>query len=309
MHETTSEGDRGQFISWSVGVPAPSSYPLGFAFLHLFKAHHPLFNSKDSNYSDKMKLFERLWATASCVLNWLTLSPKVQSGYKQSPLIGKYSFEHGYVFPAATTTTTAPLAGPTFKPPGGRYGDLPGAGFQCEYPDMIGYEYCSNENDRTCWLRSTKDSTVYGISTDYEKLTPTGIHRYYKINATDHRIDADGIVDVSGKAFQLIHPDGKTGDEPIFPGPWIQACWGDVSPISSITSSSRLVALRFAIDCTRPCWEQYDGQWHKCTLAWHPSTKQYAYGWCQRSNAVSHPSKIRVRICFQGHTIRQLVVS
>ena len=177
-----------------------------------------------------MKLLERIWVTATCILEWLSPSNVDEYANHQTPIgdgLNLGHHPHGSIRPIPATSTSARQPGPTFKPPTGRIGGLPGSEFQCEYPEMVDYEFCSTDQDRGCWLRNKINHTEYNIYTDYETVTPIGIDRYYIFNTTDFNITADGQVDTHGKAFQLVHPDG-TADKPIFPGPWLQACWGDV---------------------------------------------------------------------------------
>lgn len=103
---------------------------------------------------------------------------------------------------------------PIFKPPGGRqkYND---SDFLCEYPDMKGWEFCSVPGDRECWLRHP-DGRRFDIHTDYENNAPHGKDRYYELEVTDGEYNADGLI---AKDVKLINNQ--------YPGPWIQACWGD----------------------------------------------------------------------------------
>lgn len=127
---------------------------------------------------------------------------------------------------------------PVFKPPSGRLGSGHDAQFVCEYPDMVGWESCSTPNSRDCWLRH-KNGSEFNIHTDYvragsptrdhlkaafeintsqENRKPQGIDRHYTLDIKDGWFNADG----------LNFTDAKLVNES-YPGPWIQACWGDVS--------------------------------------------------------------------------------
>ena len=75
---------------------------------------------------------------------------------------------------------------------------------------MVGYEPCPTERERGCWLRSPVDFSEYNIYTDYERITPKGIHRYYTLNATQVEINADGIIDSFEKVFLDDSPDAET---------------------------------------------------------------------------------------------------
>ena len=154
-----------------------------------------------------MHLVERFWTSVTYVVGLLTLSPVEGPGSGlQAPLHGSVAKPPGY------------SKGPIFKPPGGRL-EGPGSQFTCNYTQMPGFTFCSNETNRACWLRNENTGFEYNISTNYEdtNLTPVGIHRYYELNITDKWVNADG----------LGFPEGKIFNE-MYPGPWIQACWGDV---------------------------------------------------------------------------------
>ena len=101
--------------------------------------------------------------------------------------------------------------GPKFSPPGGIADD-----FKCEYPQMVGWEMCSTPSDRKCWLRRTSDNAQYDVFTNYENEMPIGVTRYYELELVDGSWDADGMDFVFAKLFNNTYP-----------GPWIQACWGD----------------------------------------------------------------------------------
>ncbi|KAM7186154.1 Multicopper oxidase domain containing protein [Rhypophila sp. PSN 637] len=121
-------------------------------------------------------------------------------------------------------------SGPIFKPPGGLpEGD--GSNFVCNYSAMHGFKDCSEPNNRGCWLTNDEGIT-WDINTDYEATDetaptpvnkmPIGVTRTYHLTATSSAINADGLNFRDGKVFQL---DGES--TPTYPGPWIQACWGD----------------------------------------------------------------------------------
>ncbi|KAK3990829.1 putative laccase precursor [Cladorrhinum sp. PSN332] len=118
-----------------------------------------------------------------------------------------------------------PHGGVVFHPDG-----APGT-LQCHYPtlDPNIWEPCNTKDNRACWLRMKKpdeDGNRYGydIHTDYEATAPIGISRHYTF-------------DVSRK---VIYPDGFPKKAVLFngtyPGPQIEACWGD-ELIITITNS------------------------------------------------------------------------
>ena len=91
---------------------------------------------------------------------------------------------------------------------------------------MVGFKECSNSTNRGCWL--TNGVFHWDINTNYDEAdegtgiirAPTGITRYYELTVRNDTIMADGLNFTDGKMF-----DDGTG--PQYPGPWIQACWGD----------------------------------------------------------------------------------
>ena len=74
--------------------------------------------------------------------------------------------------------------------------------------------------------------------TDYEAIAPPGIVRDYTLVLSNKTINADGIPFPYGKVFSEDCPEGEEFDG-TFPGPLIQACWGDVSTISDGSPVSR----------------------------------------------------------------------
>lgn len=133
-----------------------------------------------------------------------------------------------------------PNGGPVFKPPTGRPIDLPGGDLICDYSQMgSDWAYCSTAGNRGCWLNNTKTGAQFNITTDYEDLTymPKGIDRYYNISATDGYINADGVVFKHGKFFWNRTDPASWEPDNRYPGPWIQACWGDVSHILHLVVS------------------------------------------------------------------------
>ncbi|KAL4898691.1 multicopper oxidase-domain-containing protein [Aspergillus ambiguus] len=98
-----------------------------------------------------------------------------------------------------------------------------GEPIKCEYPEMKGYK--RTENNISQWLIRKKVPWYrpnYDISTDYETETPMGIVRNYTL-----------VVNASGGHIW----DGRElGKRVLFnstyPGPWIEACWGDILNIT-----------------------------------------------------------------------------
>ncbi|KAK3347407.1 multicopper oxidase-domain-containing protein [Neurospora tetraspora] len=105
-------------------------------------------------------------------------------------------------------------------------------GFYCHYPELNSqdWEGCNGGVDsRWCWLRQaqTNESTQrkgYTVTTDYDNYAPIGIQRHYHLDIAKH----------------TIAPDGKPREARLFngtyPGPLIEACWGD-TVIVHVTNS------------------------------------------------------------------------
>jgi FtsP/CotA-like multicopper oxidase with cupredoxin domain len=65
----------------------------------------------------------------------------------------------------------------------------------------------------------------FDINTDYEALRPQGIVREYTLTASDWHLNTDGQDFNNAKVFNHQYP-----------GPWIQACWGDVLKINVLNN-------------------------------------------------------------------------
>lgn len=183
-----------------------------------------------------MHFIERLTAIFTYVVSLLVLSPIERPGTgEQTPLLGPNDglVDSNHILWAPDDSLPAIqdaldqkelsiAKGPVFKPPTGRLKG-PGSEFRCDYSSMSGFRYCSEPNHRGCWL-TNDNGTTYNITTDYEDTnkTPIGIHRDYTLNLTDSWVNADGINFTYAKLFNNSYP-----------GPWIQACWGDVRMMSA----------------------------------------------------------------------------
>nr|KAK5440397.1 hypothetical protein LTR18_007685 [Exophiala xenobiotica] len=160
-----------------------------------------------------MKLFARFWTG---LVQLLSLQD-----YNQAPLLptGPSNLPNTPGHGEIISPEPKPLRkGPVFQPPGIR----PGSKFTCDYSNMIGWESCSTETDRSCWLKNS-DMGQFDINTDYEALRPHGIMRNYTLNVKDGWLNADGQNFTNAKLFNDTYP-----------GPWIQACWGDVLNITVV---------------------------------------------------------------------------
>ena len=153
-----------------------------------------------------MHLFESIWTIVIYFADWSAVWPVNTPGSLQYPIS---------MSPDVRLNGNHPDY-PRFKPPGGRP-QGPGSDFVCDYRNMPGWHECSNPKDRSCWLRHP-DGREYNILTNYEKEAPKGIDRNYTLVLNDGWINADGQNFTVAKLFNNTYP-----------GPWIQACWGDVS--------------------------------------------------------------------------------
>lgn len=162
-----------------------------------------------------MAFKEGLLAIVTTIASFVTWLPLDAAGNLQSGL--RLQLPLSPAEPASTSGVHSD-AGPIFQPPG----TLQDSSFVCDYSNMIGWEACSTEEDRSCWLKRTSDGKKYDIFTDYENDAPIGIERYYELDLADETLNADGIEDVFAKVF-----NGS------YPGPWIEACWGDTYVPSS----------------------------------------------------------------------------
>lgn len=155
-----------------------------------------------------MLLVERFWTSVTYVFGFLTLSNVDDVATK---------YQHPLILPS-TPVQSDLVRGPVFKPPSaGRDSD-----FQCDYSAMVGWTPCTTPDDRSCWLTNKASGEQFNIKTDYEDpaKVPTGIHRTYYLNVTKSNKNLDGLDFPEGKYFNNTYP-----------GPWIEACWGDVSLI------------------------------------------------------------------------------
>ena len=168
-----------------------------------------------------MQLFKRVWtALIYCTNRWMHF-PTDLSGLPQQPILDQSEVGLDVQRPHY----------PIFKPPGGRL-EGPGSDFVCNYTKMVGWYECSTPTNRECWLRHP-DGREFNIRTDYENKAPNGTDRYYTYVVTDGLINADGKNFTAAKLFNNS-----------FPGPWVQACWGDVSTEHSPRCYSMLAKVR-----------------------------------------------------------------
>ncbi|KAI3396978.1 hypothetical protein diail_11378 [Diaporthe ilicicola] len=176
-----------------------------------------------------MHLTERFWVALAEVVAWISPSnfdPFNEFGGLQRPLLDPLEWPVGpSTIDTGAYTSTKPHIGdgkpgdPIFKPPTGRPEDTQ---FRCDYRAMRGWRPCSTPSNRECWLRHP-DGRELNIMTDYEKEAPIGVHRNYTLVVNDGWINADGRNFTEAKLFNNTYP-----------GPWIQACWGDTVNVKII---------------------------------------------------------------------------
>jgi hypothetical protein len=166
-----------------------------------------------------MGLWGRFGVLVARFLSFSTLSPFDGADQPQTPL--------GLVVPAeyiqAESVVVPPPLGPNvadnplvFRPPGHRQGNGDGFEFQCNYTAMGDKWAKCSKPDRTCWLQNKETLERYDIYTDYENKYPNGTIREYWLDVTKSNITADGYTFFGATVFNNSYP-----------GPWIQACWGD----------------------------------------------------------------------------------
>ncbi|KAI9795000.1 MAG: hypothetical protein M1816_000020 [Peltula sp. TS41687] len=129
-------------------------------------------------------------------------------------------YSEDYVYSNAQTEP-----GPIFHPPNAS------PGFNCDYSRMKGWSHSADSGARTNWLSHSADDDfpyggTYDIHTNWGKYAPTGIVRKYTLTVDEHPINADG----------FKRRDGGKAFNNQYPGPWIEACWGDTLEITIINN-------------------------------------------------------------------------
>ncbi|KAK0636757.1 multicopper oxidase-domain-containing protein [Bombardia bombarda] len=177
--------------------------------------------------------FEAVWTSIVQVFNVLTFSSPGEGEVSQIPLTDSIPaskdvpFEVHYsnddVVPLRTggveysyMSTDGPIVGTPKNPQDGA-----GGGLNCHYPAMPEFEPCFSPENRGCWLKS--DTRTIDINTDYEDpdLVPKGKVRNFYLEVSEQPISPDGTTMEHGKVFNRTYP-----------GPWIEACWGDTLNIT-----------------------------------------------------------------------------
>ena len=110
-----------------------------------------------------------------------------------------------------------PSDGPVFSPPyPPNDPPPPDVAIKCDYSAMgEDWTLCNAADRRDCWLKGPGDQEL-GIDTDYERTWPKGTTRKYTLDVSEMALSPDGVCMPHAKVF-----NGS------YPGPWIQACWGD----------------------------------------------------------------------------------
>ncbi|KAL8929073.1 MAG: hypothetical protein Q9172_000616 [Xanthocarpia lactea] len=153
-----------------------------------------------------MKFLRDCWVALLELFNAVTLAPSFDHPDSQHILDGGYG-------------TSNDNGGPVFAPPS--HAQNPDKVLTCDYSPMgRHWRPCSTPHSRACWLAGP-GGQEFNILTDYETKAPTGITRKYTLTADEMNINADGVPMPYGKVFNKQYP-----------GPWIQACWGDTLEIT-----------------------------------------------------------------------------
>lgn len=178
-----------------------------------------------------MRIFDSWWTSLVYVFDLATFSTwsdrhhPHQQALKATPTSG--SLGDGPVFqpvhyPDAVDNIAA---GPNDRiilppyPPNDR--PTPEESIFCDYTAM-GSQWlaCNTNKTRDCWLKGPAGKQ-FNITTDYELSTPIGITRKYVLDVAAKALAPDGVPMAHGKVFNDSYP-----------GPWIQACWGDTLEIT-----------------------------------------------------------------------------
>ncbi|EGD93868.1 multicopper oxidase [Trichophyton tonsurans CBS 112818] len=128
------------------------------------------------------------------------------------------------------------LSGPSFSPPPNV--DSNSRVIECKYPSMKGW--AADNSSKTGWLKwvgngPTPSPGAFNTTTDYENIFPEGVTRKYNLVVDEGTVNLDGVTANHAMLF-----NGQ------YPGPWIQACWGD---IVEITVTNKLKYNGTALHC------------------------------------------------------------
>lgn len=166
--------------------------------------------------------FAYYWNIVTSVVCSITLSPFSKLGPQQHPI--------GPLHHGVDTEGHHALKEGLFRPPGS---NIPN--FTCDYSRMVGWKPCQGTEDKSCWLISDGNTeynrvmnygnNTFNTTTDYEGFAPWGIRRNYTLYVTNGTVNADGMNFTDAKLFNGT-----------FPGPLIEACWGDTVSITVINN-------------------------------------------------------------------------
>lgn len=150
-----------------------------------------------------MTLVERVWAAVTSFISVISQTPNLGWDHSQHPFQDVASFNDASFDGIVDIQPLGKLGkGPKFQPPG-----TPDDGqFKCDYSAMVGWEDCSHELDRKCWLRNPATGEQFDINTDYENKWPKGIQRNYALDLADDSWDADGVEFPFAKLFNGEYP-------------------------------------------------------------------------------------------------------
>lgn len=181
------------------------SRELDFLFIHLVLIKRACNNGSRSYILFIMRNLESWWASLIYVFDLATFSTGTDKSVAPQTIVG------GPVFRPPVEDAEWHLR---FRPPGPRSDGLPEP-IECDYSAMgKGWEPCHGP-DGGCWLKGP-NGKGFNITTDYENESPKGITRRYSLDITSQALAPDGVPMAHGKVFNNSYP-----------GPWIQACWGD----------------------------------------------------------------------------------
>lgn len=155
--------------------------------------------------SDKMTL----WTRIVYLFDYLVAGP---------PKLSVFNVGNALQIPFNPSHASTIAGYPIFHPPDD-LDDVADPDFRCEYPAhpaKDGWYFCNTESDRKCWLKNNKTGKTYDINTDYEIAAPAGRVREYYLELSESVLNPDGAGNVPVQLF-----NGS------FPGPRLQACWGD----------------------------------------------------------------------------------
>lgn len=180
-----------------------------------------------------MRLPESWWASLVYVFDFATFSPQAGRDAPQQALELTPSADgvtggpvfHPYVPPLENTDSGKEDKLKIIPPYSNSKENVwPEGRIECDYSAMGSEWSACYKNDHSCWLKGPKGKG-YNINSDYDDIEkyppPVGITRKYTLDVASKALAPDGVPMAHGKVF-----NGS------YPGPWIQACWGDTLEIT-----------------------------------------------------------------------------